>query len=80
MVAAPAVGAPSPFLLRDPEHTYKVVMQQFQDKTIGTNNTYRSSEKGMTSSDYEKNLGIAHWVSNQIISSNIRKAWILTSC
>ena len=79
-MAAVAVAATSLFLLRDPEHTYEVVMQQFQDKTVGTNNTYRSSEKGMTSSDYEKKLGITHWASNQIISSNIRKAWILISC
>lgn len=59
MVAAAAVGAPSPFLLRDPEHTHEIAMQQLQDKTIGTNNTYKTSEKGMTSSDYEKNLGIS---------------------
>lgn len=61
LVAAATVAAASPFLLRDLEPTYEMVMQQVQDKTVGINNTYRSSEKGMTSSDYEKNLGITHW-------------------
>lgn len=73
-MAAATVAATSPFLLRDLEPTYESVMQQFQDKTVGINNAYRSSEKGMASSDHEKGLGITHWASNQIISSNIRKA------